>query len=121
MGTNPRVANSTRYRRFVSKVRDRHEPCAICWHQIDYSLESPDPMSFEADHVVPMSRGGDPYDPANGQASHRCCNNWRKDRPMSYVDDVMSGVIHPRTAPPIWREGERPGGESPRVVPSFDW
>lgn len=120
MTANPRVANSTRYRRFVSKVRDRGGACAICWHDIDYSLKSPDPMSFEADHIIPIKDGGDEYDPANGQATHRCCNNWRKARPMSYVDDVMNGVVSPRSEPPIWREGERPGKVA-RIVPTFKW
>ena len=121
MAANPRVANSTRYRRFVTKVRERGAACAICWHSIDYSLESPDPMSFEADHIVPTSKGGALYDPANGQASHRCCNNWRKDRPMSYVDDVMAGVVKPRKDPPIWRSGERPAEAARKVVPTFGW
>lgn len=121
MASNPRVANSTRYNRLVSKVKARGGPCAICWHEIDLSLETPDPMSFEVDHIVPISKGGAEYDPANAQPSHRCCNNWRKDRPMSYVEDVMKGVVNPRTPPPIWREGERPGGEAARIVPTFDW
>lgn len=121
MTANPRVANSTRYNRFVSKVRGRGDVCAICWHPIDYTLESPDPMSFEADHIVPMSKGGDPYDPANGQASHRCCNNWRKDKPMSYVDDVMAGVVKPRKKPPIYRSSQRPNAPAQRVIPTFEW
>lgn len=121
MTSNPRVSNSTRYNRFTSKVRARGDRCAICWHDIDYSLTTPDPMSFEVDHIVPISRGGDPYDPANGQASHRCCNNWRKDRPMSYVDDVMNGIIVPKTPPPIWREGENPSSSLSQVVPTFEW
>ena len=121
MSANPRSGNSTRRRRAVTKCRERGDPCAICWHAIDYSLEHPDPMSFEADDVVPVSKGGDPYDPLNLQASHRCCNNWRKARPMAYVDDVMSGRVKPRNDPPIWREGERPGAKAARVVPTFDW
>lgn len=121
MSSNPRVANSTKYKRFVSKVRGRGDPCAICWHEIDYSLKSPDPMSFEADHIVPASKGGALYDAANGQASHRCCNDWRKDKPMSYVDDVMSGAIVPKKDPPIWRDGENPKKARLQVVPTFKW
>lgn len=121
MTSNPRTANSTRYNRLVSKVRGRGDPCAICWHPIDYALKSPDPMSFEVDHVVPVSRGGDPYDPANAQASHRCCNNWRKDKPMMLVDEIMAGAVKSRREPPIWREGERPGPGAQNVVPTFTW
>lgn len=121
MTANPRVSNSTRYRRLVSKVRGRHDPCAICWYDIDYSLSSPDPLSFEVDHINPVSKGGDAYDPANAQAAHRCCNGWRKDRPMSYVEDVMKGIIEPNTPPPIWRKDEKPPSTGVRVVPTFDW
>ena len=121
MSANPRVSNSSRYNRFVSKVKARGDACAICWHAIDYSLPSGDPMAFEADHIVPVSDGGPLYDPANGQAAHRCCNNWRKDKPMQYVDDVMAGVVKPRTPPPIWREGEPANRNRRQVVPTFDW
>jgi len=31
-------------------------------------------MSAEVDHIVPLSRGGHPTDPANLQAMHRRCN-----------------------------------------------
>ena len=121
MAANPRVSNSTRYRRVVSKVKSRGDGCAICWNPIDYALNSPDPLSFELDHIKPTSKGGDPYDPANCQASHRCCNNWRKDRPMSYVDDVMNGIVKPRTEPPIWRNGEKPKKPISQVEPTFEW
>ena len=121
MTVNPRVSNSTRYKRAVSKCRERGGPCAICWHDIDYSLQSPDPMSFEVDHIVPVSKGGDLFDPMNLQPSHRCCNNWRKSRPMSYIDDVMSGKVVPRTPPPIWRDGAKRPGDAAHVVPTFEW
>ena len=126
MSSNPRVANSTRYRRAVSKCRARHDDCAICWHSIDYSLKSPDPMSFEADHIKPVSKGGSLYDPSNLQASHRCCNIWRSDKSMKTVDDIMRGAVKPKTPPPIWRPAELlESGNSrsgtPGVVPTFDW
>ena len=54
-------------------IRRTKPACGICSGEIDYSLRSPDPMSFEVDHVVPLARGGtDTLD--NAQASHRACN-----------------------------------------------
>ena len=62
-------------------VRDQHRaairrtkpPCGICEQPIDYTLRSPDPMSFEVDHVTALHNGGtDTLD--NKQASHRKCN-----------------------------------------------
>lgn len=31
-------------------------------------------MSYELDEIVPVSRGGSPYDPGNVQPAHRLCN-----------------------------------------------
>lgn len=71
--------------------------CWICGHPIDYTLRwvegqhgprchddtctgcVPDPMRFEADHVVPLKRGGaDTLE--NSRASHRQCNNRKRAR-----------------------------------------
>lgn len=37
-------------------------------------------MSFEADELVPVSRGGDPLDYSNVGAAHRICNQRRGNR-----------------------------------------
>lgn len=31
-------------------------------------------MSYELDEIVPVSKGGSPYDPGNVQPAHRICN-----------------------------------------------
>lgn len=67
-------------------IRDQHrkairrtkQPCGICEAEIDYTLKSPDPMSFEVDHIVPLSKGGaDTLE--NKTASHRICNRAKWD------------------------------------------
>lgn len=68
-------------------VRDRDRktiartspPCGICLEPIDYALKSPDPMSFEVDHILALDNGGD-ESLENKQASHRKCNRekWNK-------------------------------------------
>lgn len=112
--------SSTKRKRAISKCRDRHDLCAICWHPIDYSLPSGDPMCFESDDIIPVSKGGDGCDPMNQQAAHRCCNQWRGNRPMSYVDAVMSGEVEPHTPPPMWRTNEAPKKKA-IVRPTLDW
>lgn len=60
-------------------IRRTKPPCGICGEEIDYSLRSPHPDSFEVDHVLPIARGGaDTLE--NKQASHRRCNRdkWHK-------------------------------------------
>lgn len=68
-------------------TRDRHRrahrrlkaPCALCGEPIDYTLRTPDPWSFEVDHIIPLNRGGpDVFE--NTQASHRGCNRDKWDR-----------------------------------------
>jgi 5-methylcytosine-specific restriction endonuclease McrA len=60
-------------------IRRIKPPCGICGEDIDYTLRSPDPMSFEVDHIIALDNGGaDTL--ANKQASHRKCNRakWNK-------------------------------------------
>lgn len=72
--SNPRRANGTRRNRIRDRWRAIGAPCALCGLEIDYSLPAGDPMSFEVDEIVPVSRGGDPLDFDNTQPAHRICN-----------------------------------------------
>lgn len=68
-------------------VRDQHRraiartkpPCGICQQPIDYALRSPDPLSFEVDHIIAIDNGG-ADDLSNKQASHRKCNREKWNR-----------------------------------------
>ena len=51
-------------------IRRTKPPCGICEQEIDYDLKSPDPMSFEVDHIIPLAKGG-LDELANKQAAHR--------------------------------------------------
>lgn len=71
-------------------LRSQGRPCWICRAMglrgdIDYSLGTPDPGSFEVDHLVPISLGGDPFAKSNVDAAHRVCNQWRKNRTVEEV------------------------------------
>ena len=74
---NPRRTNGSRRTKLRNRVRAMGLPCAICGHPIDYSLPAGDPMSYELDEIVPVSKGGSPYDPGNVQPAHRICNQRR--------------------------------------------
>ena len=80
-------------------TRDRHRrahkrntaPCALCGADIDYTLRTPHPMSFEVDHIVPLNRGGsDQLD--NTQATHRACNRLKSNR----LESELAGTPAPR-------------------------
>ena len=78
-----------------SAIRRTKPPCGICEQPIDYALKSPDPMSFEVDHIVPLDSARTPEARAaldvlsNKQAAHRACNRakWK----------AMPGQLAPRT------------------------
>lgn len=59
--------------RIRAALRREARPCHICGGPIDYSLPSSDPQSFQADHIVPLARGG-ANTLANSAPSHRVCN-----------------------------------------------
>lgn len=77
---NPRRTNGSRRTKLRTRVAAMGLPCALCGQPIDYSLPAGDPMSYELDEVVPVSKGGDPYDPSNVQPAHRVCNQRKGNR-----------------------------------------
>jgi 5-methylcytosine-specific restriction endonuclease McrA len=76
MSTGRSTTVRDRDRRAIARTKP---PCGICEQAIDYTIPSPDPMSFEVDHVIALNNGGtDTLD--NKQASHRRCNREKWDR-----------------------------------------
>ncbi len=54
--------------------------CGICGLPVDKSLKYPDPLSPTVDHIIPVSRGGDPTDIDNLQLAHFICNTRKSDK-----------------------------------------
>lgn len=77
---NPRRTNGSRRTKLRNRVRAMGLPCHICGMPIDYSLPPGDPMSYELDEIVPVSKGGSPYDPDNVAPAHRVCNQRKGNR-----------------------------------------
>ena len=80
---NPRRSNGSRRTKLRNRVAAEGAPCHLCGKAIDYSLPAGDPMSFELDEIIPVSRGGDPLDRENVAPAHRICNQMRGARPLS--------------------------------------
>lgn len=101
---NPRTANGAARRRVVAWLRAQRRGCWICAAfgrdpTIDYSLPAGEPMSFECDELVPVSRGGSPYDPVNVDAAHRRCNQWRGDKSVGEVRALAARAAGTGKAP----------------------
>lgn len=69
-------------------------PCHLCGAPIDYTLPRGHPWSFELDHVVPVSRGGDPWARENWAPAHRICNERKGNRVPS--DGVTPQIVRTR-------------------------
>ena len=54
--------------------------CGICGRPVDKSLKYPDPMSPTVDHIIPVSKHGDPISLDNLQLAHRYCNRMKSDK-----------------------------------------
>ena len=55
------------------------DTCAICGNWINPEFKSPHPLSWSADHIHPVGRGGHNHGPL--QAAHRDWNTRRKMNP----------------------------------------
>lgn len=51
--------------------------CELCGYLIDKRLRYPEPGSASVDHIIPISRGGDPADLTNMRPAHLGCNSQR--------------------------------------------
>jgi 5-methylcytosine-specific restriction endonuclease McrA len=74
------------HRRAIARTKP---PCGICGQPIDYALKSPDPMSFEVDHIIPRAAGG-PDTLENKQASHRKCNRTKWHRVKTQAREFIT-------------------------------
>lgn len=93
---NPRRTNGTRRNKLRARVKAMGLPCALCGLAIDYSLPAGDPMSYELDEIIPVSKGGDPYDINNVQPAHRICNQ-RKGNKITSSKTKQSMFPHSRS------------------------
>jgi 5-methylcytosine-specific restriction endonuclease McrA len=56
------------------------DTCWLCEERIDLTLRWPHSKSLSIDHVVPLAKGGAPYDLANLRPAHVGCNTSRGAR-----------------------------------------
>lgn len=87
--TNPRYASWKRRDDTRRWVLANFDTCALCGKPVDKTLGKVmgddgrwhwHPMAPEVDEIVPISRGGSPYDRDNVRLTHRICNQKRGNR-----------------------------------------
>lgn len=97
--SNPRYGSWKRRDSVRKWLLATQDVCALCGKQIDKSLGKYKdelgnvhfhPYSPEVDEIIPISKGGSPYDRDNVQLVHRICNQ-RKGNSLT--------IANPRKAP----------------------
>lgn len=99
MTTPSRYANGAARRKVRSWLASQGRPCHLCGRPIDYDLPAGDPMSFEVDEIVPVSKGGSPYDRDNVAPAHRICNERRGNRSLA---ELSAGQLKPIATSRRW-------------------
>jgi 5-methylcytosine-specific restriction endonuclease McrA len=74
---NPRRSNSTKRNALRKRVLREEDTCGICFKPVDVKMPHGMPESPEVDEIIPVSKGGDPYDRKNCRLTHRLCNQKR--------------------------------------------
>lgn len=91
---NSRYANGHRRRTLRQQILAEETVCHLCHRPVDVTLPPGFPGSPEVDEVVPVSKGGNPYDRSNCRLSHRICNrrrgNGTRRRPMRIIPFVTA-------------------------------
>lgn len=64
--------------------------CALCGNPIDMDAPSTSPTSCAVDHIIPVSRGGAPYDIDNLQLTHARCNREKSNRLREDYDELSN-------------------------------
>ena len=54
--------------------------CGICGRPVDFNKKFPDPWSATLDHIIPVSKGGDPAALENLQLAHLQCNRQKASK-----------------------------------------
>ena len=71
--------------------------CGICGRPVNFDLKFPDPWSATLDHVVPVSKGGDPAALENLQLAHLQCN--RQKASKLYEPQIKEKSVSNRELP----------------------
>lgn len=96
---DPRKRNAALRSSLRQKLLATYDHCAICGRPIDRTLPQYDPMAPEVDEIIPVARGGSPYDIDNLQLVHRICNERKGSR---MAGDELNKNVNPIPQSRAW-------------------
>lgn len=91
--SNPRYANYSARSSLRKRMASQPQRCWMCGLPISPTYQARHPYALELDEIVPISKGGSAIDPANVRAAHRCCNQWRGDKPADRVASIARAAL----------------------------
>lgn len=98
--SNPRYADYPARSALRKRMASQSQRCWMCGLPISQAYPARHPYALELDELVPISKGGSAVDPANVRAAHRCCNQWRGDKPVHRVQSIAAAA---RSSFGAWR------------------
>ncbi|KAA8828304.1 HNH endonuclease [Bifidobacterium tissieri] len=94
-GPNPRNANGHRRRQIQARVLAAYDTCHLCGRPVDKTLPAGLPGSPEVDEIIPVSRGGSPYQFTNCRLAHRWCNRIRSNHSVAWArQEIRRALAH---------------------------
>lgn len=97
---DPRKINSSLRATLRKRVLATYDTCGICGKEIDKSLPYLNPLAPEVDEIIPVSRGGSPYDWDNLQLVHRICNQRKGNKMAGDID--LKKIENPTPVSRAW-------------------
>lgn len=99
---NPRRTNSTKRNNLAARVKREEDHCWLCGGKVDTSMPSGFPESPEVDEIIPVSKGGSPYERDNVRLAHRLCNQKRGNGPAPLRSGEITTVATPLKVSRQW-------------------
>lgn len=72
-------------------IASKDHVCALCGNELDMDAKPYTPRACEVDHIIPISRGGAPYDIDNLQLLCHKCNRQKSNRLRDDYDVEKDG------------------------------
>ena len=78
--TPKQIRSSRRWKRLAMAACPPGTICPRCGRQIIHGLPKGHPAGPSADHIIPLAKGGAPFDPANVAPLCAKCNREKSDK-----------------------------------------